>query len=445
MATILRQKGYDVTSIDAIAEGLSRAELIKRIQKIKPDIVGLTALTEQVYEASLLAKKIKEMSPEVKTILGGYHASALPEQTLKEFSSFDYLVYGEGELTLPELLKAIASNNRDVLRSIQGIAYRDGKDVVVTPQRPYLDVNALPPLDFEGFDLKLYRPFYVFPNHKITELPVMTSRGCPYDCVFCFRTIGKIIRYRDVHLVINEIIRDIEVYHANRITFMDDTFTINMKRAESICDELIKTGIHKEITWNCATRADVVHAPLLKKMQQAGCRIISYGIESGDQAILDKAVKGLKIEEIKNAITWTKDAGIDIYANFIIGLPYDTVDSINRTIDLANSLDIDAALFSVLTPFPGTGLIDMVKDGRGGLKMISNDWRDYNKHVGRSLELDTVSINQLEKLQRKAYMRFYLRPQKFMNMFKIVRLGTLMSYLFRRFIFKNLSINRIHD
>ncbi|MCL4557336.1 MAG: B12-binding domain-containing radical SAM protein [Deltaproteobacteria bacterium] len=445
MAAVLKQKGYDVTIADAIAERLSGPGIVDSIKKVKPDIVGLTATTQQIYTASIIANEVKGISPEIKTIIGGCHVSPLPEQTLREFSSFDYAVIGEGELVLPELLRAISDGNDGALVNIKGIAYRTDDKVVVNPQGSYVDVNSLPMPDFDGFDLSLYRPFYTLPIHGYRELPILTSRGCPYDCVFCFRTKGKIARYRTVQSVINEVKRDIETYHANQISFIDDTFTTNMKRTEMICDELMKAGIHKKIEWSCGTRADVVSGPLLSKMKQAGCRVISYGIESGDQKILDKATKGLKIEEIREAIRLTKHAGIDVYANFIIGLPYDTVDSINKTIDFAMGLDIDAASFAILTPFPGTGLIDMIKNGSGGLKMISSDWRDYHKHLGRSLELDAVDRKKLEKLQRKAYMKFYLRPKRFINMFKIVGLGTIMSYALQRVYIKKSGPSRIND
>ncbi len=432
MASILKNEGHEVNVIDALAEGLSRASLINKIAVVQPDIVGLTASTYQIYDAAEIAKEVKGLSSEIITIIGGYHASALPEQTLKEFDSFDYLVSGEGELTLPELLKAISSGNNDMLKDIKGIVYRIGNKIIVNPQRPYIDVNTLPMPDFDEFNLSLYKPFYTFLIRKLRELPVMTSRGCPYDCVFCFRSQGHIVRYKSLQSVIDEIKRDIEVYHINQILFTDETFTINMKRTEAICDALISTGINKKIEWGCETRADVVDEALLKKMKRAGCRVIYYGVESGDQGILDHATKDLKIDDIKNAVKWTKDAGIDVYANLIIGLPYDTEETINRTIDFAIELDPDAVSFAILTPFPGTELVDMIKKGKGELKIIAHDWRDYNKQFGRALELEYLSIKQLRKLQRKAYIKFYFRPKRFINMFKIVDIRALISYFLHR-------------
>lgn len=432
MTAFLRRERHEVHIIDAIAERLSKQALTKRIVETKPDVVGLTAPTQQIYDAAVIAGEVKHISSNIKTIIGGYHASALPEQTLREFSGFDYLVYGEGELTLPELLKAMSSNDHGAFESVKGIAYRDGSRIVVNPQRSYLDVNAAPMPDFDGFDLSLYKPFYTFPSHKLRELPIITSRGCPYDCVFCFRSNGKIVRYRNVQSVIDEIKRDIEVYHINHLLFVDETFTLNMKRAEALCDELIKTGISKAIKWGCETRADLVSEALLQKMKRAGCRFISYGGDSGDQGILDRAAKRLKVGDIRNAVQWTKQADIDVYMNFIIGLPYDTVDTINKTVDFAIALDPEGSVFTILTPFPGTEIVDMAKKGQGGLKVLSYDWRDYGKQLGRALELEKIGRKQLERLQRKAYLRFYTRPRKFVTIFKTVGVRAILSYFSHR-------------
>ncbi len=429
MSAVIKQNGYEVYIIDAIAERLSKKNLMERIKEINPDVVGLTAPTQQIYDAYEIASIVKSISSRTITVIGGYHASALPEQTLKDFDSFDYLIHGEGEYALLELLNAISKNNIEQLKTIDGLAYREGNNVIVNLHNNYIDLNTLPMPDFNEFKLEIYKPFYTFISHDLRELPIMTSRGCPYDCVFCYRSGGDIVRYRDIESVIEEIKRDIDVYGVNQILFVDETFTLNMKRTSAICDRLIETGLSKRIEWGCETRVDVVNKELLVKMRRAGCRVISYGIESGAQEILDKATKGLKIEDIEKAVQWTKEADIQIYANFIIGLPYDTEETIKKTIRFSIGLDPDAASFSILTPFPGTGLIDMVKKGEGGLKIISYDWRDYGKQVGKSLELNNISRRKLEALQRKAYMRFYIRPKKFINLFKIIGLKTFIKYL----------------
>ncbi len=429
LSAFLKHEKYEVHIIDAIAEGLSKQALLKKVAEIKPAVVGLTSPTQQIYDAAVVAKEIKDMFPEIKTIIGGYHASALPEQTLKEFNSFDYLLYGEGELTLPELLAAITTDKDDILKNIKGIVYRDGNRIIVNPPRPYIDINVLPMPDFDGFNLNLYKPFYTFFNKKLLELPIMTSRGCPYNCVFCFRTNGKSVRYRNLQSVIDEIKRDIEIYHISHLLFVDETFTLSMKRADALCDELIRTGINKQITWGCETRADLVDEALLKKMKQAGCRFISYGADSGDQEILNYAEKSMKVHDIKNAVQWTKQAGIDVYTNYVIGLPYDTVDTINKTIDFAIGLDPTGLSFTILTPFPGTEVVVMAENGVGGLKILSYDWRDYGKQLGSALELEKISRKQLEKLQRKAYLKFYTNPRKIATMFKTVGLRAIISYL----------------
>ena len=430
MSAFLKRKGHKIYFIDSIAEGLSISGLLIKVAGINPDIVGLTAPTQQIFDAAAVANEVKSISSNIITIIGGYHASALPEQTLKEFSGFDYLVYGEGELTLTELLQAVSDDKKDSLKSVKGIAYREGDKIIVNPSRSYLDVNTLPMPDFDAFNLSLYKPFYTFQNRKDRELPVMTSRGCPYDCVFCFKSGGQVVRSRDIKSVIEEIKRDIEVYRVTHLGFIDETFTLNMKRTEDLCDELIRSGINKQIQWGCETRANLVSESLLKKMKMAGCRFISYGIESGAQEILDRAVKKLKTDDIRNAVKWSKQAGIDVYTNYIIGLPYDTIDTINQTINFAIELDPTGLAFAILTPFPGTEVVSMAEHGTGGLKILSYDWRDYGKQLGRALELEKISRKQLEKLQRKAYIRFYMRPRKIATLFKTIRPRAMVSYWF---------------
>lgn len=437
IASFLRSRHFDVYIIDAIIENLKLNDIRKRVIRIKPDIVGLTANTVQIESAALIARMIKDIDSDITTLVGGPHATTLPVETLTEFKSFDIACYGEGEITTYELIKKL--ENDENISSVKGIAYRIGDVVKLSEPRPFIkNLDSLPFPALDLFPLKKYKPYY--DNKKnILELPLSSSRGCPHQCIFCYRTMGHLYRVRSVENIIDEINYNINRFSSFQIFFVDDTFTLNKERALELCNRLIKEKLNEKISWTCQTRVDSVDKELLQKMKEAGCSYISYGIESSSQRILNIIRKRITKEEIINATLWAKEAGIKVNLNFILGLPFETKKTILDTINLAIKLDPDFVVFSILVPFPGTEVLEMAKTGIGNLQIDGHEWKDYGKHMGNALSLKNLSREELEYLQLKAYMKFYMRPSKIKNIFKLINVPIATDYLAHnlKYLFKS--------
>lgn len=424
----LRAKMYKVYVIDSVVERINISDIEERIKKIRPDYIGITATTMQISEAHLVAKTVKEkISTNLPILIGGYHATALPKETLEYSKYFDYVVYGEGEITTFELLKNI--ENETSLKNVKGIAYRDKSKIIVNKPRPRitnLDKLPFPALDL--FPLGMYNPC-ASTNKDVLELPISTSRGCPYQCIFCSRPLGNEVTSRSVDNIIRELKRDVYELGANQLLFTDETFTMNKKRIHELCNEIIKEGLNENMKWNCETRVDLVDKKLLEKMKEAGCKYIAYGIDSGNDELLKKLKKNTTTEQSRNAVKWAKEAGIKVFASCILGNPYETNETVEQTVKLILELDPDFAAFSLLTPFPGTETNRMAERGEGNLKIISKNWIDYGRQIGGAVELKTLSRKKLERLQMKAYLKFYIRPSRFFNFFKVASISAIPIYL----------------
>lgn len=427
VAAYLREKGYKVSIIDSPIEKLKLQDIEERIRKIKPDFIGMTATSMQINEAHLLAKFIKEeIDRNMPIIIGGYHATALPKETLDYSKYFDYVVYGEGEITTFELLESIEENKS--LKNISGIAYRKGSKLMVNKPRSRIsNLDSLPFPALDLFPLGKYNPCASL-NKKILEVPISSSRGCPYQCIFCSRPMGKKVVMRSVDNVIEEIKRDVFELGAEQLLFTDETFTLDRKRVYELCNRMIEEGLNEKMKWCCETRVDSVDKKLLEKMKEAGCIYLCYGIESGNDYILKKIKKNTTTEQAKKAIALAKESGIRVLTTCILGHPYETADTIEQTINFILETDPDFAVFSLLTPFPGSEMSKMAEHDKGNLRLISKDWTKYGRQIGGAIELKNLSRKELELLQAKAYMKFYMRPGRILNLFKVASINAFPIY-----------------
>jgi len=235
----------------------------------------------------------------------------------------------------------------------------------------------------------------------------MTSRGCPFNCTFCASSLlfGKRFRGRSPKNVVDEIEQVVSEYNPESIEFSDDEFTLDRKRVAGICDEIRRRGL--SVIWACSSRVDVISRELLRKMRAAGCFFIYYGVESGSQRILNLMRKGITMEQVIDAIRWTKEVGIETLASYIIGFPGETEEDIEETIALAKKLNTDYAQFSLATPYPGTELYSSAKEK--GL-LLTEDWPQYT--AGKPIILNNdCSKEDLMRLLTKAYKSFYLSPR----------------------------------
>lgn len=441
VAACLRKAGAQVFLLDAKVEKLGLSEIAKAITDIKPDILGITAMTYQIVEAARIAKLAKSINPRVITVIGGCHATALPTETLKQFPSFDFAVFGEGEITMSELYESINSQYTPSLESIAGLAYRQNGEIIKNASRSYIsDLDSLPFPAFDLFPLKKYRPYYSI--KKFLSLPLCSSRGCPHKCSFCSRPLGNVMRHRSVQSIIEEVKRDVLDYGAKQILFTVESFTENESKAAEFCEEIIKRGLNEKVRFVCPSRVDV-SKQLLELMRKANFTLITFGIESGNQRILDFVNKGIKLEQIRDTVAYAKKLGFITDGSFIIGLPYEDEKTIKETIRFACSLPLDSATFSIAVPFPQSELMQMAKRGEGGLVLLSEDWSLYGKQIGGALELESLNRKKLEKLHLLAYLRFYARPSRFFNIFKIASLKTALLLFIR--LIKKIAFGRKNE
>ncbi|MHA1732155.1 MAG: B12-binding domain-containing radical SAM protein [Promethearchaeota archaeon] len=429
LSSYISQFGYDVQIFDLSFFPLR--DFLEKVRTEKPRVVGITAITEEYYAVKRILALVKRVSPSTVTVLGGSHATALPRETLEDLDNLDFVVFGEGEITLKELLDEIFST--EDYSTIKGIAYKSKNTIILNePRELVTDLDDLPFPDWEKFDLSHYSIFAsVFKKRKV-ELPMVTQRGCPYQCIFCQKLMGNRVRKRSTENLINEIVRDIELFHVNQIAIVDDTFTLDKKRVIEFCQKIRELGLHKKITWSCLTRVDLVDEELIKHMKLAGCQLISFGVESGNPHILKIIKKNISLEQVKNALNLMKKYQIEVHYGIIFGHPFETVDTMRDSLRFALKNRPDMITFSLLVPFPGTKVRTYCKNHYGGLKCIAKDWYDYDKQMGRAIELIQIPRNYLDLYQTYAYLRFFLHPHNIRNIFRLVKTRSILKFLIEK-------------
>jgi anaerobic magnesium-protoporphyrin IX monomethyl ester cyclase len=398
LLAVAKKLGLKARYMDMVMEGFSVEQLLDYVTKTRPALIGFTAFTIQIRTAGIIASRIKSEAPGAIICVGGPHATAIPQQTLEEFPAFDFVVCGEGEELLPKLF--VSLGGEDGLAKLPGVLTRKGGDV---SWNPIANLDALPFPAWEEFDLSKYPGTY--PHRTRLELPMVSERGCPYRCVFCCRSLGDALRRRSVHSVITEIERNIEEFKCESIAFLDETFVLNMKWADEFFTAMLARGLNKKITWSCSTRVSNTSPELLRRMREAGCYYVFFGLESADDAALKHIKKGVTVEQIRNAVKWAKQAGIVPVGSFIIGLPGDTEEHAFKAIELAEELELYSVTFPIAVPFPGTELREMALKNEYGMRIVSNNWDHYGKQDPGVMESEDLSWSRRKELQRLAYMR----------------------------------------
>ena len=421
LAAVLEQNDYEVKVIDCPACGFTHENLKTELSSFAPDLIGIASMTATIPSALQSARIAKEACPNSKVIMGGPHATFADSQILTEENAVDIVVRGEGELTLLEIAQNAADPKS--LPKTQGITFRSNGQIVKTANRPFIeDLDALP------------RPAYKFlpmDKYKITGktfLPIMTSRGCPFQCSFCVASqmFGAKFRARSPKNVVDELEWLKNEYGAEGISFHDDTLTLDKKRIIDICDEIIARKIG--LPWGCQTRVDTVSEEVLAKMHKAGCNEVSFGVESGCQRILDAVHKKVEISQAERAIKWAKNEGLFVAVSTIIGYPGETKESMQQTLDLMRRIEPDDAWLCIATPYPGTELRALVE--KMGWKM-TNDWTKYNT-MNPIFENPTVPSEEYSKMRTKFYNGFYTPRYVFRQISKGYLKGNFYSKIMAR-------------
>lgn len=369
LAGYLREKNSaPIRIIDEGIRPLTKEKLAEEIGNLEnPKMVGISVLTINSSRAFQLAKRIKDIEHEVTVILGGIHATVMPEECLNR-EGVDIVVRGEGEATLSELYDLLKRGKG--YKKVEGISYRFGDKIIHNPNRKPIPLEEMPPFPYDLFkkDIDKYRDFGT----------IITSRGCPYDCIFCSqRSIaGKVYRSLPNDRVISELRLLINKYKQKTIWFMEDNFGVSRKRLISLCNAIIKSGLHKKAEFISQLRGDTVDYEILKKLKEANFTMLSFGTETTSDRLLRVLKKNEKVEDNIRAIRMSSKMGIKASTTFIFGIPTETRAERLKTIKDAMKLPVDSVRFNTAIPYPGTQLYEIAKkEGRLNKK---EDWRNFN-------------------------------------------------------------------
>ncbi|MFC2029915.1 B12-binding domain-containing radical SAM protein [Chloroflexota bacterium] len=388
------------------------------------DVVGISSPTPLIYEAWDVAAAAKAQG--AITVLGGPHLTLMPDESMDR-PEVDLVVRGEAEETIVEIMASIAATGLrgtdqgdlrlpdDPWGKIQGVSYRnlDGKVIHNPSRRLRKEVEGIPWPAYGLFKIEHYtnlQPLTDGLDPHARSYTLVTSRGCPYQCIYCSKPVtGNTWRARSPEDVIAEWRFLVEEMGATEIGITDDVWNLKLDRAKEICRLLIKEGL-TTVPWITVhgMRADNTDAELFQLMKQAGCRRVGFGVESGNQAVLDSVKKQQSLEDVRRAFRESKAAGLQTMGFFIFGLPADTEETMDDTIRFALELDPDLANFMIAAPYPGTELWEIARrDGR----LFSMNWQDYAIHDEKArYELPTLPPELVERKWHQAYRRFYLRP-----------------------------------
>lgn len=416
IAAYIEKHNYDVEILDG--QIIDYGRIMEIIEKKQPDVVGIGCTTPSFPSALKTAQGIRRISPDTIIVIGGNHIAKLVEETL-QFDCFDVGVLGEAEITFLNLVKSIEASGKSELKEVKGIALKENGKIAITENGPFIrNLDEMPfPARHLIPPLSEYHPTPAS-YRRLPHADLMTSRGCPYSCTFCDNGIfGVSYRERSPENVVEEIELLISKYGVRDIKFFDDVFTLNKKRLHKICELLKERKI--DLPWSCLTRADLVDKETLMAMKKAGCWQVLFGLESGDQRILDIVRKRTTVEKNAKAVKLAHEAGLSVRADYLFGIPGDSIESMEKTLDFAINLNTDLAHFNKFTPYPGNEIYEqLVRQGHNF---------DFMKNCTQLDHGDTLyvpdGVEKKEYLQfiNRAYKKYYLRPKYVLKQIKSIR------------------------
>ena len=412
IAAVLERAGHIVRLFDGGLPGNMWNNFIEDIKKFKPDVVGLSAMTAVINNAYKAASLIKKISKKVVTVVGGPHAMFAPRETLEECPDLDVVVKGEGEEISLNLINTLEKNGD--LSEVKGIVWRNEDEIVSNPSAALIkDIDEIPFPAYHLWDMKRYAA-----KKNLPIGTMMTSRGCPYRCAYCSssRIFGKVWRARSAKNVVEELKLLVGKYGRKYVAFLDDIFTLSKSRAMEIADRIKveKMGIK----WDCSSRVDRMDEELAQKLKSAGCLRIYLGFESGSQHTLSLINKRITLEQSRETAKMLKKMNFEIIGSFMMGIPGETREDIEATIDFAREVRPDYAQFTILTPYPGTPVYEEAVNGN---RLLTRDWDRYGI-VSSVMKIPGFTAKELNALLRKAYIKFYLSPSFWLQQIKKKRM-----------------------
>lgn len=408
LAPYLLEDGHEVVYQEGLFHTFEKA--MEEMKALKPDIIGVTLTSVDWENNRWMISAIKKLFPDTIVVAGGIHPTLWQEKCFTQCDGIDYIVKGEGEHSFRELINCL--DNGEEPSDVPGLVYYNSEgNLVKTPDRPVVeDIDSLPFPAHQLAPPQDYLPSPTFYN-RLPHVNIIGARGCPYHCTFCHT--DRHTRMRSAANIADEIEWLVKEQGVKDIAFWDDTFTLSEERAMNFCNEVLKRKL--DIDWAVNARVDRVSEPLLRKMKEAGCWRILFGIESGVQKNLDALKKETRLDQIRYAVNLTSSLGMEAYGTFMFGIPGETYEEGLETINFACSIDLDYAVFVNLTPLPGSEVYQQLLDGRIKPAKFTKDRFNF-KNV--SFVPEGMTEDQIRFLIQEGHRRFYLRPKL---MFKKIR------------------------
>ena len=408
-AALLERRGVNVKTIDAVDQELTIDKFVEKVRDFSPDYIFL----ETSYPSWNVDKKtIYELRKiiDTKIVIFGPDATARAEFLLNDCEEIDFVIFGEFDYTIEEISSGINP------KKINGIFYREKGKIKKTKKRPLIE--NLDELPFPARHLYPISSYQESINHR-PQFLISTSRGCPFGCSFCVypQTIsGRCFRKRSVENVVDEIEFLIKRYGAKVINIEDDTFTVDIKRVKEICDEIIKRKV--KVLWQCYSSVNIQDFEMYKKMHDAGCEMVRFGVESASFAAQKHSKKNLSVEKIKTGFALAEKAGLKTFGTFTFGLPGETKESLKESIDLAIKLNPFAVQFSYIVAYPGTSLYEEARE-KGWI--IKENQDGFGGNLKPAILPEGLNLKDLEGVVPRAYKKFYLRPIYIFNRLSEIR------------------------
>jgi len=396
IAAVLELNGISVAILDMSFPEIQNQRLEDKLFELNPMVIGITSMSNNFQNATTIAKIVKQKNPRSIVVMGGVHPTFVHKEILKTIPEVDIVIRYEGEYSMTELVKAL--DNETSLGKVKGISFRKEGTIISTPSREKIqDLDSLP---YPAYHLLEPSVEKYLKHYGKRSFPVITTRGCPFNCIYCSTMAlhGRKYRTRSVSNVLGELSYLIKEYKVNEISFVDDNFTMQKDRVFSLCEEMKQRKLN--LSWGCSARVDQVSKNLLEKMKEAGCTDIFFGIESVSQKVLDLIKKGFTVQQAKDAIKTAEKLGIRTHCSFIIGLPGETVRSLNRIPKFVEETNPSGRVLpNLLDILPGTELFEKQEE--------------YS--IGSSFSFADVTKVQLEML-----LTFYKKTFKINKLFRVI-------------------------
>lgn len=432
IAAYLRDRyRWEVKIEDLRLEGSGRGRLEAVIREYAPDVVGISALTFESHAIPWIAESVKQANPGTPVLLGGPHATAYPEQAAR-IPGIDYVIVGEGELAAGRLIERLL-DGRD-LSDMKGIVYKNGSEIVATGREDLIaDIDSLPSPAYDLIPIEKYGSYSrMSRTGSGTFMSLFSSRGCPYQCIYCHNIFGKSFRFRSAESLFNEVKHLYDTYGIRDFEILDDIFNLDRNRLIEFCDRVIASGIKITLAFPNGVRGDILDEEQLSKLRQAGTIFIAFAIETGSPRMQKLIKKNIQLEKIKRNIEIAHSLRIHSHGFFMIGFPGETLEEMKMTVRFMVSSKLHSSALFVVMPFEGTEL------GRITREMGKTPVMDFslNYHTENFVNLTEVPPKVVNRIRRQALLKFYLNPVRvfmFARDFPNKReLGKLVLLFFRR-------------